>query len=191
MKRKLGDLLMLQQGVNQTRIKKDKDFYGYVLYDQSSFEEDLMTDTVPNKQYDTDKKELILSKGDIVINAMQQEAAIVGRVNAGKILPTNFVKVIFLNKNLDKRYFVYLFNANKTFQRQKEREVQGTAAVMRIPMKSIKKLEIPFIGIEDQKKIGLAYTRMMSLKKKQQILIKETETLTLQILEQKTRDNKG
>lgn len=49
----------------------------------------------------------------------------VGKANAGKVPSLNFTKVEFKHDRLDKRYFIYLFNAYRDVKRQKERELQG------------------------------------------------------------------
>ena len=187
-KKKIADFVKLTQGINQTRLKQSGT-YDIVLYDQSSFEEDLLIDTTPNDVYFNEELRAQdgVSVGDVVINTMKQTAAIVSQENAGKILSMNFLKVDFINGGIDKRYFVYLFNANKMMKRQKERETQGTYAVLKIPISSLKELEIPYLRLEDQRKVGLAYTKMMATKRKYQKLMESTELLTLEILEQKTK----
>lgn len=191
-KKKIADFVKLTQGINQTRLKQSGT-YDIVLYDQSSFEEDLLIDTTPNDVYFNEELRAQdgVSVGDVVINTMKQTAAIVSQENAGKILSMNFLKVDFINGGIDKRYFVYLFNANKMVKRQKERETQGTYAVLKIPISSLKGLEIPYLRLEDQRKLGLAYTKMMATKRKYQKLMEATELLTLEILEQKTKQCKG
>lgn len=191
-KKKIADFVKLTQGINQTRLKQSGT-YDIVLYDQSSFEEDLLIDTTPNDVYYNEELRAQdgVSVGDVVINTMKQTAAIVSKENAGKILSMNFLKVDFINGGIDKRYFVYLFNANKMMKRQKDRETQGTYAVLKIPISSLKELEIPYISLEDQRKIGLAYTKMMATKRKYQKLMEANELLTLEILEQKTKQCKG
>lgn len=187
-KRKLGDFVKLTQGINQTRFKRTKNIEDIKLYDQSLFEEDLLIDTEPNqKLFDgTIKTDAVLLTGDVVINMMKQMATIVSDDNSGKVLSMNFIRVDFKKNELDKRYFVYLFNANKMVAKQKERETQGTAAVLKIPIRSIEQLEIPYLSLDEQKKIGQSYMKMMSLKKKYQKIVEANEALTLGILEQKT-----
>lgn len=104
-----------------------------------------------------------MEEGDVVISLALQQAAIVSKGNHEKILTLNFIKVVFENDLLDKYYFVYLFNSYLDIKRQKERMLQGTGAVYKIPVKSLNDLEIPIISIEEQKKIGEAYFKMLYL----------------------------
>lgn len=186
--RKLSDFVRLTQGINQTRFKKSNSIETIELYDQSSFDSDLSVETEPNDILvaETAKADAMIFAGDVVINTMKQTAAIVNSKNSGKVLSMNFIKVDFKKHELDKRYFVYLFNANKMIARQKDREIQGSAAVLKIPMHAIAQLEIPCLDLEVQKEIGLSYMKMMALKKKYQRLAEANENLTLEILERKT-----
>lgn len=187
--RKLDEFVKLTPGINQTRLKQTGNMDEIELYDQGLFEKDLFIDTEPNDiLFDgVAKADVKVVNGDVVINQMKQAATIISSDNSGKLLTMNFIKVDFLNKDLDKRYFIYLFNANRDVARQKERETQGTAAVLKMPIRSIEQIEIPFLPLKEQQKIGLCYKRMLSIKKKHEDLARNKELLTLEILERKTR----
>lgn len=191
--KKLSNFVKFTQGVNQTRLKKTNNLGTIQLYDQSSFEEDMLIDTEPNAILFNEelKQDITLREGDIVINEMKQNAAIVSSTNSGKVLPMNFIRVEFKTENLDKRYFVYLFNANKAFARKKERESQGTAAVMKIPIRQVEQLEILCLPLKEQKKVGMSYMKMMSLKKKYHQMALAHEHLTLSILEDRIKGEIG
>lgn len=90
-------------------------------------------------------------------------ATIVGKTNAGKVPSLNFTKVEFHSEHLDKHYFIYLFNAYSAVRRQKERGLQGTGSILRIPIKTLNEIEIPIIPLEKQKKIGQAYKKILQL----------------------------
>lgn len=153
----LRDYVTFVSGINPTRAKMENS----VFYDQNDFMNDYYLDreSVINN-YD---KSFKLEEGDVVISLALQQAAIVSKGNHGKILTLNFIKVVFENDLLDKYYFVYLFNSYLDIKRQKERMLQGTGAVYKIPVKSLNDLEIPIISIEEQKKIGEAYFKMLYL----------------------------
>lgn len=187
--RKLAEFVKLTPGINQTRLKQAGNMNEIQLYDQRLFEKDFLIDTEPNQILfgEIAKADAKVLNGDVVINQMKQAAAIVSANNSGKVLSMNFIKVDFLNEDLDKRYFVYLFNANREVARQKEREIQGTAAVLKMPIRSIEQIKIPYLDLEEQQKIGLTYKRMLSMKKKYEDLARNKELLTLEILERKIR----
>ena len=187
--RKLAEFVKLTPAINQTRLKQAGNMNEIQLYDQRLFEKDFLIDTEPNQILfgGIAKADAKVLNGDVVINQMKQAAAIVSANNSGKVLSMNFIKVDFLNEDLDKRYFVYLFNANREVARQKEREIQGTAAVLKMPIRSIEQIKIPYLDLEEQQKIGLTYKRMLSMKKKYEDLARNKELLTLEILERKIR----
>lgn len=86
----------------------------------------------------------------------------IGKSNAGKVIPLNFTKVEFNKQTLDKNYFLYLFNSNKFIQRQKEREQQGNV-LQKLSTKALGELKIPVIPLEKQKKIGEVYSKTLKL----------------------------
>lgn len=188
-KRRLMEFVKLTPGINQTRIKQSGNISDIELYDQSLFEKDFFGDTEPNKILSDGiaKVDVTVVEGDVVINQMKQTAAIISAANSGKVLTMNFIKVDFLNKNLDKRYFVYLFNANQNVAKQKERETQGTAAVLKIPIRAMEQIEIPCLNLEEQRKIGMSYKKMLLLKRKYEELANNNEMMTLAVLEQRTK----
>ena len=115
-----------------------------------------------------DKENILpeLNEGDVVINNSLQLATMVGKNNVGKVLSINFTKVEIDNKQLDKRYFLFMFNTYKDVKRQKERELQGTGAVLRIPLRALGEITIPVVTLEEQKKIGKIYIERIKLQSK-------------------------
>lgn len=165
--RKLNEFVTFVPGINPTRAEKQYGTKDINYYDQSSFEKDYnhyngMSLKINKKNYDN----LALNEGDIVVSNALQLATIVSNLNTGKVPSLNFTKVEFKNDELDKRYFVYLFNVYREVQRQKERELQGNGPILRIPIKALGEIKIPFIGLEGQKQTGRAYIEMLRLQGK-------------------------
>lgn len=187
--RKLKELVSFVSGINPTRAKKQFGLESINYYDQSSFEVDYNHDNtmVEDRTNTLSQDDLTLSEGDVVISNSLQLATIVGRSNVGKVLSLNFTKIEIDNKKLDKRYFLFLFNAYKDVRRQKERELQGSGPVLRIPLRSLGEIDIPIVPLVDQKQIGDIYVEMLTLQSK---LIKYGEILeqfTETIIEEKLR----
>ena len=155
----LGDLLSFTAGVNPTRIEKQNQ-ESLQFYDHASFESDLYQKSFVLGTDELNETSLSLVAGDVVISSPSRLAAIVGADSEGKLLTLNFIKVNIKGR-LDKFYFLYLFNQSRDVQRQKERELQGTGTSMRIPVKSLERIRIPLLPIEEQKKIGQAYQQLL------------------------------
>ena len=175
----LGDLLSFTAGVNPTRFEKQNQ-ESLCFYDQASFESDLKPKShtlATDKRYETS---LSLVAGDVVISSPLRLATIVGEDNEGKILTLNFIKVN-IKGGLDKFYFLYLFNQSRDIQRQKERELQGTGASMRIPVKSLERIRIPLPPIE----LLLLQTQ---LRKYSQLLEATVQTSLEQILRSQSHE---
>lgn len=173
-------------GINPTRARKQYGTDEINYYDQAAFERDY------NHKHGFVEEEIIenipaglaLQKGDVVISNSMQLATMVGEANAGKVPSLNFTKVEFCDDRLDKRYFIYLFNSYRDIKRQKERELQGNGPILRIPIKSLKKLEIPVISLEKQAKIGRAYIETLKLQAKLNTYGKLVGEFTERILEE-------
>ncbi len=164
LERKLSEFVTFIPGVNSTRVEKQFDLQDIEYYDQTSFERDLNYD-------ETDENNILfyadhaLKQGDVVISNSMQLATMIGKNNAGKVPTLNFTKVEFKNNNLDKQYFIYLFNCYDEVKRQKERELQGST-IARIPIKALNELVIPVVSISEQKKIGTIYSEIIKLQNK-------------------------
>lgn len=170
------DFVTFVPGINPTRAEKQFATEKIHYYDQAAFERDYNHEGRFMKIHPSEffKEGISLSAGDVVISNSMQLATIVGKGNDGLAPSLNFTKVEFNNIGLDKRYFIYLFNAYSGVKRQKERELQGTGPILRIPIKALNDIFIPIVSIEEQRKIGKAYSEMLKLQSK---LIKYTELL--------------
>ena len=157
----LKNCVSFTPGINPSRIQTtDLEFY-----DQNDFVNDynfINKVNIKDKSFDGENL-LKLKEGDVVISVVTRQAAIVSKGNDGKILTLNFIKVDFDNDFLDKKYFLYLFNSYSGVKRQKERMLQGTGAVLKIPVKSLNDIEIPIISMSEQVKIGEAYKKTICL----------------------------
>ncbi len=164
-KKKIKEFVTLVPGINPTRAQEQFKGQKINYYDRSSFDADfnhedvLLEDEIKPLSQSTSS----LSEGEVVINNSLQLATMVGKNNVGKVLSINFTKVKFKDKPLDKRYFLFLFNVYKDVKRQKERELQGTGAVLRIPLRAIDEITIPVVSLKEQKKIGKIYIETIKL----------------------------
>lgn len=188
--KKLNQFVKLIPGINQSRAEKQVEGENIVYYDQSSFDSDYInqpTSYVPDSVLI--EEDMSVKEGDVVISHSLQLAAIVRKENVGKVLPINFIKVVFLNESLNKEFFVYLFNASQMIKRQKERETQGIGPVQRISIGSLEKLNIPEINIKEQEKIGKAYFEMQQLKMNLRQYGQLLDKLTTSLLEENINEN--
>ncbi|WP_307897788.1 restriction endonuclease subunit S [Clostridium haemolyticum] len=167
-RRAIKEFVTFIPGINQTRAQKQFGIEAVNYYDQQSFEADYKHEEVlgENETKSLSINNLSLNEGDVVINNSLQLATMVGKNNIGKVLSINFTKVEINNKQLDNRYFLFMFNVYKDVKRQKERELQGTGPVLRIPLRSLGEITIPVVPLEEQKKIGKIYIETMKLQSK-------------------------
>lgn len=185
----IKELVSFIPGINPTRAKKQFGFEVINYYDQQSFEADYKHEDT----YDYNDSESLLTdnlsveEGDIVISNSLHLATIVGKSNVGKVLSLNFTKVELDTKKIDKRYFLFIFNAYKDVKRQKERELQGTGTVLRIPLRSLGEITIPIVPLEEQKKLGEVYIRTMKLQSKLNMYSEKIEHFTNSIIEDTLR----
>ncbi|MCC0697265.1 restriction endonuclease subunit S [Clostridioides sp. ES-S-0048-02] len=167
-RRAIKEFVTFVPGINQTRAQKQFGLEEVNYYDQQSFEADYKHIEV---YVENDIKlllinDLSLNEGDVVINNSLQLATMVGKNNVGKVLPINFTKVEINNKQLDKRYFLFMFNVYKDVKRQKERELQGMGSVLKIPLRALGDITIPIVPLEEQKNIGKIYIETIKLQSK-------------------------
>lgn len=189
-KRHVSEFISFVPGINQSRAGKQfgEQFEHY--YDQSSFELDYHHEE-NNKIEDNNansQDNLSLNEGDMVISNSLQLATIVGKNNVGKVLSLNFTKVEFHSDQLDKRYFLYLFNSFKDVKRQKERELQGSGLIQRIPIKSLEKLIIPVPPLAEQKKIGAIFVETLQLQERLKKYAGLLEDFTSSIIEEQLKE---
>ena len=184
-KKKITHFVKFSPGINQSRAEKQFKNKKIDYYDQAAFELDFNQEQLElfNFKEDSTTTELSLKANDVVISNTLQMATIVGKVNEGKVLPINFIQVDFINEKLDKNFFVYLFNANKGIKRQKDRETQGIGSVQRISLRSLEQLVIPWVPLDEQKKIGMAYKEMLKIQNRLNQYSGLLERLTNGVLE--------
>ena len=182
MKKKINRIAELIQGVNQSRVQLDEN---QVFYDQTLFEHDLSNmyaySTVSMKQ--SVEEDIYLNEGDIVISSTIQNATLIGKSDKKRVLTINFTKVK-LSEEIDKAYFIYLYNLNREVQRQKERETQTMGHVQRMTLKSMGSIEIPIVSMEKQRNIGNAFMMMSKIKNDAKHYIDLIDKLTYSILEE-------
>lgn len=173
-------------GINQTRAQKQFGIEAVNYYDQQSFEADYkhVEIFVENEVKALSINNVSLNEGDIVISNSLQLATMVGKNNVGKVLSLNFTKVEIDSKQLDKRYFLFIFNAYKDVKRQKERELQGTGPILKIPLRALNEITIPVVPLEEQKKIGKIYIEAMKLQSKLNKYSQLIEQFTNSIIEE-------
>lgn len=167
-KRGLKEFVTFVPGVNPTRAQKQFENQIINYYDQPSFEADYSHEDVffENEVKCSSQNTPSLNEGDVVISNSLKLATMVGKSNVGKVLSLNFTKIEFDSEQLDKRYFLFLFNAYKIVRRQKERELQGSGPVLRIPLRSLEEIIIPVLPLEEQQKIGAIYVETLKLQSK-------------------------
>lgn len=189
-KRILRELVTLVPGLNPTRVQKQCTAQPICYYDQSSFDADyhyeelgVQEEAVSLVTYDN-----ALNEGDIVISNALQLATMVGKNNVGKVLSLNFIKVELNSQELDKRYFLFLFNAFRGVKRQKERELQGIGAVRRIPLRALEEIVIPMVPIEEQRQIGAIYAETLKLQSKLNKYVDLMEQFTISMLEERLKE---
>lgn len=188
--KRLKEFANFVPGINQSRAENQFIDHMVRYYDQAAFESDFCLQNYAKEERNGEQlpDKSFLCAGDVIISNTKQVAAIVGKANEGKILPINFTKVAFLNEDLDKRYFLYLFNSYKNVQRQKERETQGTGAIQKIPLRSLGELQIPYITMSEQILIGDSYVEMIKVQNKLKRCSELNEALTCAILERMIKE---
>jgi restriction endonuclease S subunit len=185
-KRGLKEFVTFVPGINPTRAQKQFGTQKINYYDQASFEADYNHEdvVVEDEAKPLFQNNLSLNEGDVVISNSLQLATMVGKNNVGKVLSLNFTKIEFDSGQLDKRYFLFLFNAYKDVRRQKERELQGIGPVLRIPLRALGEMIVPVGPLEEQKKIGAIYAETLKLKSKLNKYGELIEQFTSSIIEE-------
>ncbi len=190
-KRKLGECVSFIPGINQSRAEKQFGDQEINYYDQSSFETDYKHDGEIFEEKRTNffgEGDLSLSLKDIVISNSLQQATMVGKSNLGKMLSLNFTKVELKDDQLDKSFFLYLFNVYRDVQRQKERELQGSGPIRRLTRQSLEQITIPIVPLEEQIRIGAIYTETLKLQNKLNSYADLMEQFTSNVLEKSVKE---
>lgn len=185
-KRGLKEFVTFIPGINPTRAQKQFGIQVINYYDQVSFEADYNHENVfvEDGAKSLSQNNPSLNEGDVVISNSLQLATMVGKNNVGKVLSLNFTKIEFDSEQLDKRYFLFLFNAYKDVRRQKERELQGSGPVLRIPLRALGEIIVPVVPLEEQKKIGAIYAETLKVQSKLNKYADLIEQFTSSIIEE-------
>lgn len=187
---KLGEFVKFVPGINSSRVQKQFENQEIEFYDQASFEIDYsqLSFTTEELSDSHNSINLTLNEGNVVISNSLQMATIVSKDNIGKVLSLNFTKVEFEKRLMDKGYFLFLFNSFKDVKRQKEKELQGTGSILRIPVRSLSEITVPVVSIDEQKKIGAIYLERLKLQNNLNKYSKLIEQFTNSILEDALRE---
>lgn len=191
-KRKINEYVTFVPGINPTRAEKRFGTVDINYYDQASFDWDFNHEDgfIDETGSNSVTEGIALEVGDVVISNAMQIATIVGEGNAGKVPSLNFTKVEFHSEGLDKLYFIYLFNAYSDVKRQKERELQGTGPVLRIPIKALNEIVVPIVSLEEQHKIGKAYNETLKIQSKLNKYTELMEQFVGSVLEENLKEKK-
>lgn len=188
---RLGDLVSFVQGVNSARAEKQYSLVDVIYYDHASFEKDYNYEgDCPPDMNKVPLNDYSLNEGDVVISNSLQQATMVGKTNTGKVPSINFTKVDFKDGEIDKRYFIYLFNNYSLVKRQREREVQGNI-IPKIPIRALNDLKVPIVPIDEQIKIGRVYTDTLKLQAKLNRYSELIEQFTNGVLEETLEENEN
>lgn len=189
-RRKINEFVTFVPGINPTRAQKQFENQEINYYDQASFEADSNHEDVfvEEEAKSLSQNNLSLNEGDVVISNSLQLATMVGKNNVGKVLSLNFTKIEFDSEQLDKRYFLFLFNAYKDVRRQKEKELQGSGPVLRIPLRALGEIIVPVAPLEEQKKIGAIYAETLRLQGKLNKYSDLIEQFTSSIIEETLKE---
>lgn len=152
---KLEEIVNFFSGPNNIELKKK--YNKYVTYTNEDLEFDLY------QGYRTDEikrqKSPILNAGDLVINMMTNQTAIVSPHSAGKVIPQHIVKLTFTNCG-DNWYLCYLLNEAQSIKRQLYSTMEGTV-LRRVTLTSFKQLELNLPALSKQQKIGELYRLLL------------------------------
>lgn len=186
----MKELMKFVPGVNPTRALNQSGINEVTYYDQASFEQDFnYRDTLTENELSCWSGEHEpLSKDDVVLSNSLQLVTVVGKSNIGKVLTVNFTKIEINNELIDKRYFLYLFNSAKDIRRQKERELQGSGPILKIPLRALGEIIVPLVSMEEQKKIGAIYVETIRLQNKLNEYSNLLEQFTNAVLEENLKE---
>lgn len=189
---KLGEFVKFVPGINSSRVQKQFENQEIEFYDQASFENDYSQLSFISEELSNSHNSinLTLNEGDVVISNSLQKATIVSKDNIGKVLSLNFTKVEFEKRLMDKGYFLFLFNSFKDVKKQKEKELQGTGSILRIPVRALSEITVPVVSIDEQKKIGAIYLETLKLQNNLNKYSKLIEQFTNSVLEDTLRREK-
>ncbi|RMC44927.1 restriction endonuclease subunit S [Lactobacillus sp. ESL0230] len=154
---KLEKAVNFFSGPNSIELKKK--YASYETYTNEDLEFDLYQGYRTNNV--KTQKSPILNTGDLVINMMTNQTAIVSPHSAGKVIPQHIIKLTFTNRG-DNWYLCYLLNEAQAIKRQLYSTMEGTV-LRRVTLTSFKQLELNLPALSKQQKIGELY-RLLIIK---------------------------
>lgn len=167
---------LITSGVNQSLNRKYQE-----KYTNNDLEEDLYRGYVGKKIEFQEKHEV--NAGDVVINVMNNRAAVVSDVTKGLGMAQNFIKIEVDNKNVYNWYLCYKLNESDEVARQFFANSDGSV-VRRTRPSTIKNLKVSFPDYQEQVKIGEAYRHMLLMLHAEKLRIEKIQASTLQVLKQ-------
>lgn len=184
-KRPLSDFARFAPGINPTRAEEQFGKTEFTYYDRASFEQDYYHTSaeLQQKEIPSFLEDYAVRAGDVVISNSLHKAALVHPENTGKIISLNFTRVDFTGTELDKRFFIYLFNEHTDVQHQKDRETRKTKTSARVPLKALQNITIPIVPLNEQRTIGQAYSNVLTLRGKLNRYAELLNAFTINILE--------
>ncbi|RHW51745.1 restriction endonuclease subunit S [Lactobacillus bombicola] len=152
---KLEEIVNFFSGPNSIELKKK--YNKYETYTNEDLEFDLYQGYRTNDV--KTQKSPILNAGDLVINMMTNQTAIVSPHSAGKVIPQHITKLTFTNRG-DNWYLCYLLNEAQSIKRQLYSTMEGTV-LRRVTLTSFKQLELNLPALSKQQKMGELYRLLL------------------------------
>ena len=174
----ISDILSMEAGPNASRIRSV--YAETQMYTVGNLETDLAQIGYEATVESAVQAELVTCENDLIVSLIRQEAAIVTKMNAGKVLNSNFVKCTFNSSQVDSWFICYWLNESDEVKRQNYRRSKLTAYIP----SALADLKITLPSIGRQRCIGENYK---SLKHLQYLMDKQRDEwtkLTLQALHQ-------
>ncbi|MBA1392413.1 hypothetical protein EQ500_00625 [Lactobacillus sp. XV13L] len=158
---KLERAVSFFSGPNSLELKKK---YGkYETYTNEDLEFDLHQGFRGGKT--SNQQSPLLAAGDLVVNTMTNQTAVVSPRSVGKVIPQHITKLNFIESG-DVWYLCYLLNEAPAVKRQLYSTMEGTA-LRRVTVASLKQLEVEFPPLGRQQKLGDLY-RLLLIKERLQ-----------------------
>ena len=174
----IRDILNIEAGPNASRIRSA--YAETQMYTVGDLEADLAQIEYESSVGAVVQAELVTCENDLIVSLIRQEAALVTKMNAGKVLNSNFVKCTFNSSQVDPWFICYWLNASDEVKRQNYRRSKLTAYIP----SALADLKITLPSIGRQRYIGENYKNLKHL---QYLLDKQRDEwtkLTLQALRQ-------
>lgn len=115
--------------------------------------------------YTADDMEKALASGEfyevttVLINALTLKAAPLITADSEKAIPATYLKCDLVKKDsIDPWYLIYQLNEGSYIRKEIDKLKQGTEALIKkINISDVSQLDIPYVPIEHQRKIGKLY----------------------------------